>query len=413
MARVCLISHSHYPYDARIAREARALAADGHDVDVICLKFGDQPLRERIEGVSVFRVPLARLRGGIVRYLFEFLTFQIAATLLVAALHLRHRYAVIETTSLPDWLVFATIVPRLLGARTLLDLHECMPEYAVTKYGLPLRHPVVRFLSFVEQASIRYADFVTTCTAQMRERFIERGAPAQKIAVVLNSFDEERYDPERYRSEARDDRGFALITHGTVEPNYGLDVVVRAIALLKERVPGLRFDIYGDGTHLPAVKDLARDLGVADRVICHDWLPMDELLPTIAAADAGVVAVRRDAFRDVTLCVKMFDFVSMQVPVIMSRTRAVDAYFGDECFQMFESGDERDLARAIEGLYSDKALRARMVRRSTEVNEPYRWAHQRRRYVEIVRALIAGTHARDQRSPVEEQAVSSELVRET
>jgi glycosyltransferase involved in cell wall biosynthesis len=413
MARVCIISHSHYPYDARVAREARALVADGHEVDVICLQFGDQRLRERIEDVSVYRVPLGRLRGGILRYLFEFITFQAVATILVGALHLRRRYRVVETTSLPDWLVFATIIPRILGARVLLDLHECMPEYTVTKYGLPPVHPVVRFQSLLEQASIRYADFVTTCTEQMRRRFIERGARAEKIAVVLNSFDDERFPPERYRPGARSDDAFTLITHGTVEPNYALDVVVRAVALLKDRIPGLRFEIYGDGTHLPVVKDVVAELGVADSVGFHDWLPMDELLPRIAAADAGIVAVRRDAFRDVTLCVKMFDFVSMSLPVVISRTRAVEEYFGDECFQLFESGDEHDLARAIYELYSDEMRRARLVRRATAVNEPYRWIHQRRRYVDIVRALIAGKPVRDRRSPVQDQALQGELVQET
>jgi glycosyltransferase involved in cell wall biosynthesis len=412
MARICLISHSHYPYDARISREARALVAAGHDVDVICLKFQVQPLREQMEGVSVYRIPLGRMRGGIVRYLFEFITFQLAATLLAGWLHLRHRYSVVETTSVPDWLVFATIVPRLLGARVLLDLHECMPEYGATKYGLPLSHRIVRVLGLLEQASIRYADFVITCTEQMRERFIERGAPPKKIAVVLNSFDDERFVPERYVPTVRDGDGFTLITHGTVEPNYGLDVVVRALALLKGRIPGLRFHIYGDGTHLPSVKALVSELGIDDLVRYHGWLPMDELLPRIAAADAGVVAVRRDPFRDVTLCVKMFDFVSMRLPVVISRTKAVDAYFGEECFQLFESGDEHDLARAIYELYADPERRARLVKSATRVNEPYRWLHQRERYVDIVRRLISGRRDLPERA-VDDQPASRELVRET
>ena len=43
------------------------------------------------------------------------------------------RYDVVQVNSLPDWLVFAALIPRALGARVLLDLHECMPEYAATK----------------------------------------------------------------------------------------------------------------------------------------------------------------------------------------------------------------------------------------------------------------------------------------
>ena len=349
-----------------------------------------------MEGVSVYHLPIGRLRGGALRYFFEFVSFQLAATILVGALHLRRRYRVVETTSVPDWLVFAAIVPKLLGARVLLDLHECMPEYGATKYGVPMDHPMVRALGFLERASIRFADFVTTCTEQMRERFVERHAPAEKIAVILNSFDEERFPPERYRHAIREHDGFTLISHGTIEPNYGLDLVVRAVDLLKDKIPGLRFEIWGDGTHRAAVEALTRELGLEDRIQFSGWVTMEKLLPHLAAADAGVVAVRRDPFREVTLCTKMFDLVSLGKPVVISRTRAVEAYFGSECFQMFESGDERGLAEAIYALYTDPDLQARLVQRATARGEPYRWVHQAKRYVEIVEGL--GTRREPRRS---------------
>jgi glycosyltransferase involved in cell wall biosynthesis len=407
MARVCIISHSHYPYDARVSRQARALVRGGHDVDVICLKYEDQPFHRLEDGVSVYRFPIGRLRGGKLRYLFEFAVFQAAATALAAALHLRHRYGVVETTSVPDWLVFAAIVPRLLGARVLLDLHECMPEYGATKYGVPLEHRIVRVLTFLERASIRFADLVTTCTEQMRERFIERGAPAEKIDVVLNSFDDERFAPERFLQDAQDapaSDSFTLICHGTIEPNYGLDLAIRAVGILRHRIPGLRLEIWGDGTHRPALESLTRELDLEDRVAFSGWITMDDLMPHLAAADAGVVAVRRDPFRDVTLCTKMFDLVSLHKPLIISRTRAVDAYFGDDCFQLFESGDERDLAEAIYAVYADPALRMRLVRNATARNEPYRWVHQARRYVEIVERLAGRTRVEGPREALAEVA---------
>jgi glycosyltransferase involved in cell wall biosynthesis len=391
MARICVISKSHLPFDARVVREAQALVRAGHEVDVICGQFADQPFKELSGGITIYRLPIARRRGSKLRYAFEFVTFQLGAALLAGWLHIRRRYDVVETTSLPDWLVFAAVVPRLLGARVLLDLHDPAPEYDMTKYQLKRDHPSVRFLALLEQASIRFADFVTTCSEQMRERYAERGAPAEKIDVVLNSFDEERYQPERIAPAPRDDGAFVLITHGTIEPNYGLDVAVRAVALLKDRIPGLRLEIYGDGTHREPVRLLARELGVEREVWFSDgFRPMEEVLPRIAAADVGIVAVRRDAFRDITLCIKMFDFVSLRRPVVISRTRAVEAYFGDDCFQIFESGDAHDLARAILELYVDPDRGRRLVERATLVNEPYRWVHQGRRYVEIVERLAAG-----------------------
>jgi len=414
MARVCIISKSHLPFDARVVREARALLGAGHTVDVICGQFADQPFRERAGDLTIYRLPIARRRGSKLRYAFEFVTFQLGAAALAGWLHLRHGYDVVETTSLPDWLVFAAFIPRLFGARVLLDLHDPAPEYDMTKYQVGPEDRSVRLLAFLEQASIRFADFVTTCSEQMRRRYAERGAPLEKIAVVLNSFDEERYQPEQIVPAPRNEDEFILISHGTIEPNYGLDVVVRAVKLLKDQIPGLRFEIYGDGTHRQSVRALASELGLDEQVRFSDgFRPMEEVLPHIAAADVGIVAVRRDAFRDITLCIKMFDFVSLRRPVVISRTSAVEAYFGEECFELFESGDEHDLARAILALYRDPQRRARLVERATLRNEPYRWVHQGRQYVDIVERLAArGAPSAERSSHEERVAAVGEAVRE-
>ena len=112
----------------------------------------------------------------------------------------------------------------------------------------------------------------------MRERFIERGASPDKIAVVLNSFDEERFDPSRYAAPKHKSDDFLLISHGTIEENYGLDIVVRAVSLLRERIPGLRLEIYGEGTHRPTVEAVVKSLGLEDRVwFSPGFLPLERL----------------------------------------------------------------------------------------------------------------------------------------
>lgn len=389
MARICVIRAWYFPVDERINREVDALLRDGHEVDIICARMPGQPSVERIGRLTVHRLPIARRRAGLRRYIFELVFFQLAATLHAGLLHLRRRYAVVQANSLPDWLVFAALVPRLLGARVFLDLHECMPEYASTKYGVPLKGRIVRALEWLEQASIRFAHGVITCTDQMRELFVARGAVAEKIGVVLNSFDEDRLQPERYRTAPPRDGHFTLVCHGTFDPNFGIDLVIRAVASLKERIPELRLRIYGDGPQRPELEALVERLGVGDRVwISRGFIPIHELLPCIAAADAGVVAIRRDAFRDRTHCNKMYDLIAMRRPVIISRTRAVHEYFGDDCFALFESGDVADLARAIVRVHDDPALRERLVERATVVSEPYRWVHQREHYLESIRQLL-------------------------
>jgi glycosyltransferase involved in cell wall biosynthesis len=397
MARICVIRQGVYPYDARLTREIKALLAAGHEVDLICLRFGDEPPREEpAERLTVHRVPIKRRHGSKIRYVFEYGAFFVAAALMAAWLHLRRRYDVVQVNTLPDCLVFAAAVPRLLGARVLLDLHECMPEFFALKYALPSQHPVIRLVAWFEQASIRFADAALTCTEPMRERFVERGASAEKIGVVLNAFDDERFNLRRHPAIRRNDGRFVLVCHGTIDHMYGLDLVIRAVAALRDRIPGLELRIYGDGPGRAGIQSLVRELDVADRVFFSEgWVPLGELLPRIAEADAGVVAIRRDGCFDLTHSNKMYDLIALRRPIVMSRTRAVEAYFDDDCFQLFESGNEHDLARAIYELYAHPETGRRIVAKAAKVGEPYRWVHQAKAYLAIVERLAQLPAGRD------------------
>lgn len=389
MTRICVVRQHYFPQDTRVAREVAELVACGYEVDVLCLRKEGEPRLEQIGRETIRRLPLRHTQNrGALRYLTEYCAFFLLATCWITLLHLRRRYRLIQVHSVPDVLVFAACVPRLLGARILLDLQECMPEFFATKFGTGLHHSMVRLIAVLEQLSIRFAHFVITPTEQMRAAFVARGARAEKIAVVMDGSDEKIFSPAETPSQGGRACRFTLICHGTVEEHYGLDTVIRAVALLRDEIPELRFEVYGDGPHLPRLHDLAAELKVEDRVIFSDgFVPVDELVQAIEAADVGVVAMKRDPFRDVTLASKMFDFIAMRKPVIVSRTKAVEESFGPSCFQLFDSGDAVDLAAAIRALHGDPRRRRRLVERAAEVAAPYRWAHQREVYRQVVEQL--------------------------
>ncbi len=389
MARICIIRQGNFPLDPRVRREADALISAGHTVDIICLRTPGMPLFERHGRLTIRRLPLAKRRSSTGRYIFEYLAFLTAAMVLSSALHLRHRYDLVQVNSIPDFLVFAALGPRLLGSPVLLDLHECMPEFFGSKFRTGLQHPIVRVLAWLEQVSIRFASHAITCTEQMREVFVARGTSPEKIEVILNGSDEEVFDVKRFPPRSREPGRFVLVCHGSVEERYGLDTIIRAVALLKDEIPGLRLEIIGEGSFLEELQQLARDLDVEREVYFSEaFLPMEELLRAIAGADAGVVAMKRDPFRDITLCNKMFDFIAMRKPALVSRTRSVEEYFDETCFQMFRSDDEHDLARAIRELHAEPERGERLVRQALQVSEAYRWPQQRERYRAIVEQLI-------------------------
>src|SRR5436190_13414714 len=124
-----VVLFSHYPSDPRPRRAAEALAQEGMSVEVICLKEEEsEPTHEEFNGVSITRVPLKRRRGGKVAYLLQYGWFIVLAGVILSGRSLRRRYDLVHVHNMPDVLVFSALIPKLMGARVILDLHDPMPE---------------------------------------------------------------------------------------------------------------------------------------------------------------------------------------------------------------------------------------------------------------------------------------------
>jgi glycosyltransferase involved in cell wall biosynthesis len=391
VARVLVIRQGYLPFDPRVLRALEALTGEGHEVDVICKRMAGQPAIQEMPRLTIRRLRSPHRKGGKIAYLWQYLWFMLKAGWLAAWLSFGGRYNLVQVHSVPDTLVFAALVPWLLGARVLLDLQEPMPEFVASRFELPMDHRAVRMVGRLEQLAIRFADHVLTCTDEMRAAFVRRGAPVEKISIILNSADEEVFDPARFPPRAREEDRFVLVCHGTIEERYGHDTVVHAMAKLRYEIPELRLTVFGNGSYKAALRELIRELELEDRVwFSEGFVPVDEMLAGLADADVGVVAMRRDIFRDLTHCNKMFDFIAMRRPQIVSRTAAVESYFDDECFEMFTPGDSDDLVRAIRQLHASPELCKRRVERAIAINEQYRWPRQRAVYLSAVDGLLAG-----------------------
>jgi Glycosyltransferase Family 4 len=120
--------------------------------------------------------------------MFEYSAFFLSAFAQASRLHLRRRYDVVQVNTLPDALVFAAAIPKLFGARVILDLHELMPELYVSKYGH--RRFGVRLMALMERMSASFADRVLTVSRPTWQVLVRRGIPLSKLEIVMNSADE-------------------------------------------------------------------------------------------------------------------------------------------------------------------------------------------------------------------------------
>ena len=262
-----MLAHTCYLTDARIRREAEALAGSGLEVHVVSLREelrGGREPREAIHnGVHIHRLHIHRKRGNFLRYLFEYFMTGFLGGLKLARLHFRSRLDVVHVHNMPDFLVLAGIIPWLTGSRLVLDIHDPMPELYMS-WHQEKRSLVVRFLALQERVSCYLADRVVSVNETMRENLRSKGVPDDKIFIVHNFPDLSHFQVRDIpKSWPQNQNCLVLLYCGTITEHYDLGLAVKAMARLKGEVP-IRLKIMGDGNKLAEVLELASQLGVRD-----------------------------------------------------------------------------------------------------------------------------------------------------
>jgi glycosyltransferase involved in cell wall biosynthesis len=397
---VCMLTHSYYEEDPRVRREAEALVAAGRPVDVFALRRPGDPLEGLLEGVRVRRLDVQRHQGaGVGRYLLEYLDFLARAMFAATIAHRRRRYAVVQVHTLPDFLVFAALPMRLAGVPVILDLHEAMPEFFRVRFPRLAGAPAYQLLRMQERLSIAAADAILTVNDALGHRLVGLGVPSGKVTIVPNSPSLRRFDPAAH--PARDFAADGVVTlayAGALTPTYELEVAIDALASLSRRRPDLatRLDCYGRGDAEPALRERAAALGVADRVVFHGRIPIDDVPAAIARADIGLAPTRRNEFTDYSLSTKIFEYAAMNKPVIASGLPMVEATFDPGTVVTYPPGDAEAMASAILGLVDDAAGREARVAATGRRVADLAWERVSRGYLGLVERL-----ARDGLSSVE------------
>jgi glycosyltransferase involved in cell wall biosynthesis len=395
---VCIVRHSFYPWELNVKREAEALLEEGYGVHVVCLRDPGEAPRETVDGVVVHRVPVGHERGRILRYLFEYTAFFWLASFKLLGLHVRHRFRAVQVNTMPDYLVFAALGPRLAGARVVLHMHEPVPELFATMFSGWYAGVFTTLARWAERASLAFADRVLTVTREMRDNFGLRGADVNKITVIVNVPDDRLFRMDRYPDLAdrvaalkKDERRrgvFRVLTHGAIEERYGQDVIVRAVARLKNEIPGIRFRFMGRGSYVESVLALARELRVDEHVEYLGFVSIEEMIGEILAADVTVVSQKSNPYSNLVHTNKMYEYVALERPVVASRLRSTAAYFGDEAILFYESTDDADLADRLREVYAHPEEVAARVEAATHVYETYRWSREKRKYLGVYAELL-------------------------
>lgn len=383
--RVCIIRQRDY-YELPVRREAETLRDAGFAVDVICLQQTGHPAVEEDNGVRLYRLPLNRKKGNVLRYIYDYFSFFILAAIKITQLHLKQPYKIIQVNTMPDFLVFATLIPRLLGAKIIVFMKEPTPELGATIYHSSL---IPTLLKVVEQLALRYAHLAFTVTEQLKEVYVSRGANPHKIHVVLNGPDARHFTSTNGVNEVKPDPAyFTLICHGAIEKRYGQDTILKAVKLARADIPNLRLRLIGTGAYVEEVKRLIKELQLEDCVQYLGWISMPELIKELRQADVGLVAQKSSPYSNLVHTNKMYEYIIFDKPAIISRLNSISHYFDDNSMYYFDPVNPQSLAEAIRDLYQHPDKGRCLVENAKKLYQLYSWEKQSETFLEGYRKLL-------------------------
>ena len=180
---------------------------------------------------------------------------------------------------MPDSLILPALVPKIWGEKVILDIHDLMPIFFMSKYGLGSDDVVVRFFKMQEKVSAGLSDEVITANPMFKDVLSQRGIPVEKILVINNIPNPKLFNRQNIEDEPHKSSGkFTLIYPGTIAPRYCLDIAIKALPKLTKSIPNLQLKIIGkQSQQTEELVALGSQLNVTEFIDFVSFMPTDHI----------------------------------------------------------------------------------------------------------------------------------------
>jgi glycosyltransferase involved in cell wall biosynthesis len=386
---ILMIAYSDYIVDARIKREAETLAVNGWDVSILVLAQNKRPSTQMINNVKVIELNMRKFRGqGLVGYLFSYLHFFFRALIRCSVLTVKRLVDVVHVHNMPDFLVFTAILPRLLGKKVILDIHDSMVETYGGKFGkLPWWFYGLLYLE--EKASAAFAHRIICVNHVQIRPLLQRGIPEKKTIVLLNVPNHKIFNLTVRADPTADPEHLNIVYHGTLDRALGIDLALHALNSVRQDFPAVRFHIIGVGRDQDLFAALIKELNLGPNVSYQTKLiPVYDLPKILHVMHIGIVPNRKNAATRFMLPVKLLEYVSLGIPTIAPRLDAIQYYFDEKSLTYYEPGNVDDMARALRYLCGSAETRKTQAEIALKMLDRYGWPQHQHDLLNLYAGLI-------------------------
>ncbi|HWQ41208.1 MAG TPA: glycosyltransferase family 4 protein [Desulfosporosinus sp.] len=353
----------------RLKELAKGLQRQGHEV-IVVTAFPNHPtgvippkfrgywsMKDEVEGIPVYRTWVYPVqRGHFWKRLLNYFSFTFSS---LWGIFKAGPCDVLFVESPPLFLGMTAVLGSWLKrAHLVFNVSDLWPESAVA-LGLVTNKTMIRMTEGLETWLYNRSWKLSTVTLGIRETWLKRGIPADKISFLPNGVNLELFRALPPDEELKQKLGlsgkFVLVYTGTMGYAQGLETLLEAANLLRSESQ-YHFLFLGDGTEKPKLEEMAKELELTN-VQFLGFQPVTDMPRYLSLAAGSIIPLKKLKLFEGARPSKMFPAMGCAVPVIYSgEGEAVDLIKEAGAGLTVEPENPKEMAQAIRSLYelSDK-----------------------------------------------------------
>ena len=166
------------------------------------------------------------------------------------------------------------------------------------------------------------------------------------------------------------------------------DTLLEAMPIVRHNIPHAVLHIYGMGRMLEEYNTSISQQRMNNFVIFHPVVPFYELPNILSAADLGIVPTKNSVFSDEALSMKSLEYLTLGIPIIISKTTVHAHYYNDDMVMFFEPNNHEDLARCVIDAFNNPEKLKQLRAESRLFIQKHNWHVCRDSYYNAIENLL-------------------------
>jgi len=356
-----IVENLPVPLDRRVWQESLALKEAGYDVTVVCPQMRGYDLsEEQLEGVKIYRHPIAKEASGILGFLIEYTSALWGETLCVYKVWKNGGFDIIHLCNPPDILFLVALPYKLFfGVRIIFDVHDLWPEMFEAKFSR--RNPLIWAVLIAEKFTVKISDIIIATNKSVKSIIKNRhNKDDDSIFIVRTSphnIDKEIESVPKRRNGKKYLVGYI----GVMGDSDGLQYLLEAIKYIiyKYDRKDIQFSLMGTGPQFENLNKIIKDYSIEEYVEMPGRVLDQYLFETLVTMDLGVGCDPINKYNDHCTMNKTLEYMAFGKPQVMFAIKEGKVSAAGAAVYVDENCPKK-LAQAIVTTLDNASLRDKM-----------------------------------------------------